>query len=59
MSAGQASMRPFYLIGFLLLVAFDTAAQIGFKFAATSPVEWAMQFRERDDGIVPLSLDSL
>jgi len=34
--AGQAKMRPFYLIGFLLLVAFDTAAQIGFKFSATN-----------------------
>ncbi len=39
-------MKPFYLIGFLLLVAFDTAAQIGFKFAgeATSPATFSPQW---------------
>lgn len=41
-------MKPFFIIGFLLLVAFDTAAQLGFKFAgeATAPAtftpEWVL-----------------
>ncbi len=29
-------MRRFYVIGFLILLAFDTLAQIGFKFAAVA-----------------------
>jgi drug/metabolite transporter (DMT)-like permease len=29
-------VRRFYLIGFLLLLLFDTAGQLGFKLAATS-----------------------
>ena len=36
-------MARFYLVGFLILVVFDTIAQIGFKFAA--------------DGASPLSFD--
>jgi len=42
-------MRRFYLIGFLVLLAFDTLAQIGFKLAAVvaAPPELEMAWLGR------------
>lgn len=39
-------MRRFYLIGFLALMAFDTLAQISFKYAATQalPLEFSVDW---------------
>ncbi len=39
-------MRPFFIIGFALLVIFDTVAQLGFKFAgeATAPATFTLQW---------------
>jgi uncharacterized membrane protein len=37
-------MRRFYLIGFLILLGFDTLAQIGFKLAAVGAAPPALEF---------------
>ena len=37
-------MRRFYLIGFLVLLAFDTLAQIGFKLAAVAAAPPQLEF---------------
>jgi drug/metabolite transporter (DMT)-like permease len=42
-------MRRFYVIGFLVLMAFDTLAQVSFKFAATHalPLDFTVEWFER------------
>lgn len=42
-------MRRFYLVGFLLLMAFDTLAQVSFKFAATHalPLDFSVEWLTR------------
>jgi drug/metabolite transporter (DMT)-like permease len=42
-------MRRFYLIGFLALMAFDTLAQISFKYAATQalPLDFSVEWLAR------------
>lgn len=36
-------MKKFYFVGFIILLAFDTLAQVGFKLAATSTAPAALE----------------